>query len=171
MPLPLVGNPGAVRPPTHKPIDLQRLVAIAGELEDAIAVANADRLTPEVAEELAADLGASELQIYAAAALMTAIPCDASNPVRFELCIGGCQNFGAGELLEHLLKRHAQRREEDKPLFGIVAKRCLDLCHLAALVVLHTPDGRAGMPLATIAKLDEALALAFAEPPPEEAKP
>jgi NADH:ubiquinone oxidoreductase subunit E len=158
MPLPIAPGGRPTRPPTHKPIDLQQLITIASELEEALDVAGASALTPEVVEELAADLGASETRIYAAAALMTEIGCDHSAPTRFELCIGGCQGWGAVELLGHLLKRHAQRREGAQVPFGIVAKRCLDKCEHAPMVLLHTPDGTAGLPEATIAQLDEALA-------------
>jgi hypothetical protein len=93
--------------------------------------------------------------------MMTRIPCDTSDPVRIELCIGGCQNFGAVELLGHLLKRHAERREAGEPRFGIVAQRCLDHCDKAALVLLRTPNGVAGLPRATVADMDAAIAHAF----------
>jgi hypothetical protein len=102
------------------------------------------------------------VHVYAAAALMTEIGCDASDAVRFELCIGGCQAWGAGELLRHLLERHAQGRENDAPRFGIVAKRCLDKCDHAALVLVHTPNGTAALPAASIDALDEALAQVLA---------
>jgi NADH:ubiquinone oxidoreductase subunit E len=70
----------------------------------------------------------------------------------------GCQGWGAIDLLKHLLKRHAQRRGDEQTTFGVVAKRCLDKCEHAPIVLLHTPDGTAGMPAATVAQLDEALA-------------
>jgi hypothetical protein len=159
MSLPLAPRP---RPPTHKPYDAGRLMAVASELPDALGAANAERLTPEVAEDLAPDLDATEAQIYAAATLFTDIPCDFSNPIRFELCIGNCQGWGAGKLLEHLLQKHADRRSEGSPNFGIVTKRCLDKCDNAAMVLLHTPDGTAALPMATVASIDEAIAQLFA---------
>ena len=72
-----------------------------------------------------------------------------------------CQGWGAAELLDHLLKLHAHRRDDGDPGFGIVAKRCLDKCESAAIVLVHTPDGTAGLPEATNAQLDEALAQLF----------
>ena len=136
---------------------MRKLMNLAGELEEAFELLPADSLTPAIVEELAADLGAPKTHVYAAAAMMTEIPCDATAPVRFELCIGGCQAWGATELLGHLIKRHAQRDDDDKPLFGIVAKRCLDKCDRAAVVLVHTPDGTAGLSAATVEQLDEAL--------------
>ncbi len=145
------------RPQTHTPFDSGRLMAVASELGDALSAAGGERLTPELVEELSADLDATEAQVYAAAALFTDIPCDTSDPIRFELCIGACQSWGAAKLLDHLLKRHAQRRDAGSQ-FGIVAKRCLDKCDSATLVLVHTPDGTAALPMATIEALDEALA-------------
>ncbi len=157
MPLPIVGR-GPVTP-SHKPLDMRRLMSLAGDLQEAFSALDSQVLTPAIADELASELGASKVYLYAAAALMTQIPCDTSSPVRFELCIGGCQNMGAAVLLGHLLKRHAQRSEEKKSLFGIVTKRCLDHCDRAAVVLLHTPDGVVGMAHATVEKLDEAIAM------------
>ena len=136
-------------------------MSVATHLDDAVALA-ADGddlstvLTPELVAEVAADLAAPEAYVYAAAALMTEIGCNTSDPVRFELCVGGCQGWGAIDLLKHLLKRHAKHRDGDKTGFGVVAKRCLDKCEHAPIVMVHTPDGTAGMPAATVAQLDEA---------------
>ena len=159
MPLPIAGGGGGpTRPPTHTPLDMRRLMSIATQLDDELELLGKTELTPEVVEELAGEIGASAVQIYAAAALMSEIPCDASDPVRFELCIGSCQQWGAAELLAHLLKRHAQRRDDDAPRFGIVAKRCLDKCERAAVVLAHSPDGTASFAQAKPEQLDEAIA-------------
>lgn len=134
-------------------------MSIATQLDDELELTGKSALTPEVAEELAGEVGASAVQVYAAAALMTEIPCDASDPVRFEICIGGCQQWGAAELLGHLLKKHAQRREAGASTnFGIVAKRCLDKCERAAVVLAHSPNGTASFAEAKPEQLDEAIA-------------
>jgi NADH:ubiquinone oxidoreductase subunit E len=148
---------GAPRPPTHEPLSLDTLTRVATKLEDALQAEGEERLTPEVVENVAADLGVPELHVYAAAATLTEIPCDVSAPVRFELCLGGCQAWGACELLDHLLLRHAERRDDDKPNFGIVVKRCLDRCQSAPVVFAHSDAGSAGLPQATTDNLDEAI--------------
>jgi NADH:ubiquinone oxidoreductase subunit E len=132
------------------------------KLEDALEAEGAELLTPQLVEDLAADLGVPELHVYAAAANLTEIGCDASAPIRFELCLGGCQAWGAGELLDHLLLRHAQQRDDERD-FGIVVKPCLDKCQAAPVVLVHTPDGPAGLPKATTAQLDESLEHLFGE--------
>jgi len=129
-------------------------MSVALELEDAFELESADALTPQLVEEIAVEIGVSSIYVYAAAATLTEIPCDASDPVRFELCIGGCQAWGASELLKHLLARHQQA---DGPSFGIVAKRCLDKCDQGAVVFIHTPDGKAGLSAAKVTDLDQAL--------------
>ena len=128
---------------------MNRLVNLAVQIEEAFEMAGAETLTPALAAEIAADVGA---HVYAAVALMTEIACDASAPVRFEVCVGGCQQWGAMDLVKHLVKR---RGDDDG--YGIVAKNCLDKCEHAAMVFVQTPDGRAGIPSATTAKLDEAI--------------
>lgn len=130
---------------------------LAAELDDALALTGKSQLTPEVADEIADDIGASPVQVYAAAANLTEIACDASDPIRFELCIGSCQGWGAAELLGYLLKEHRIRREEGAPTFGVVAKRCLDKCENAAVVFVHTPDGKAGLREASVDDLKKAL--------------
>jgi NADH:ubiquinone oxidoreductase subunit E len=137
-------------------------MSVASELDDAFELIDGDKLTPEIVEELASDIGASVVHVYAAAALMTEIECDTSEPLRFELCIGGCQGWGSAELLMHLLKKRAARIDDDAASFGIVVKRCLDHCDKAAMMFVQTPDGRAAIPEASVAKLDEALAQLFA---------
>ena len=148
---------GPSRPPTHEPLSLETLSRVASKLEDALEAEGAEQLTPELVELIAGDLGVPETHVYAAAASMTEITCEASGSVRFELCVGGCQAWGAVQLLDHLLLRHAERRTDDQPPFGIVAKRCLDKCQHAPMVFVHTQDGTAALPEASVTQLDEAL--------------
>ena len=159
MSLPIVGKKKApTREPTHAALDDGRLIQIATDLDDALADVGASALTPEVVEAIGEELGVRESHVYAAAALMTAHPCDASDPTRVEICVGNCQKWGAIELLDRALDVHGQRRHAGAPGFGVVARSCLDRCEQAAVVLLHTPDGTAGLPAATLAELDEALA-------------
>jgi hypothetical protein len=44
-----------------------------------------------------------------------------------------------------------------------VVKPCLDKCQAAPVVLVHTPDGTAGLPKATTAQLDESLEHLFGE--------
>lgn len=148
MPLPIAGGRPS-RAPTHQPLDLRRLMQLAPELEEACEDAEHETLSPELIEELAADLGASETHLCAAAAMMTDIPFDESDATRFEICVGGCQSWGALPVLQKLLTLRAQRREAGQPSFGVVPKRCLDKCDRAAVVIVKTPDGTAGISEAT----------------------
>jgi NADH:ubiquinone oxidoreductase subunit E len=150
MRLPIAGG-RPVRPATHPPIPMHRLMGLAVDIEEAFEAAGAESLTPELAEEIAADVGASVAHVYVAAAMMTQIACDTSATTRFEICVGGCQQWGAVAALQHLLKRH------EGSGYGIVAKNCLDQCEHAPMVFVQTPDGRAALPEATPAKLDEAI--------------
>lgn len=154
-------NGGDPRPATHTPIALERLTQLATKLEDALAAEGEDKLTPDLVEIIAGDLGAPEAHVYAAAATLTDIACDSGQPIRFEVCVGGCQSWGAVQILDHLLLRHAERRADELPVFSVVAKRCLDKCAHAPVVLVHTQDGSAGISRATSDKIDEALEQLF----------
>ena len=77
----------------------------------------------------------------------------AYDEVRVELCVGGCQKFGAVELLDRVLSVHERRHQKGLPVFGIVTKTCLDRCGLGPIVLFHTPDGNAEVPAEIIALL------------------
>ncbi len=163
MPLPIAGGGRPPRAPTHPPLDLRRLMQLAPEIEEAFSDAGHEYLTPERVEELAADIGASEAQLYAAAVMMTGIPFDEGAPVRFEVCIGGCQSWGAVPVLEKLVQLRARRIEAGQLSFGLVPRRCLDKCDRAAVVMVRTPDGTAGLSEVTPAAVEEAVEQALAQ--------
>ena len=161
MSLPILGDRSArkapSREPSHTALDDARLIQIASELDDALADLDATALSPAIVEAISEDLGVRESHVYAAAALMSEIPCDASAATRIEICVGNCQKWGAIELLDRVLEVHGQRAQAGEPGFGVVARACLDRCEGAAVILLHTPDGTAGLRAATLAELDEAL--------------
>jgi NADH:ubiquinone oxidoreductase subunit E len=135
---------------------------LAPELDEAFEDGGHERLTPELIEEFAADIGASEGQLCAVAAMMTDIAWDESAPVRFEVCVGGCQSWGALPVLDKLLKLRSKRVEEGAPSFGVVPKRCLDKCDRASVVIVKTPDGTAGLSEASPETIAEAVEQAMA---------
>ncbi len=154
MSLPIAGAP---RPPTHEPISMATLMNLARELDEAMNMGGHAVLDACLVDEIAGDLGARPSHLYAAAALMTAIPFDQSEQVRFVVCAGGCQRWGAVDLLDTLVSMRAQRVERGASSFGIVARRCLDTCDQAAVVRAHTPDGDGVLVGATPARLEEAV--------------
>lgn len=162
MSLPLAGGGRPTRPPTHKPLDLRRLMQLAPDIEESFDMTGQEKLTPELVEEIASDVGASETHVFAAVAMMTDIPFDESDATRFEICVGGCQQWGALPALEKLVQLRAKRREAGDTGFGVVPRRCLDKCDRAAVVVVRTPDGTAGLSEATPETVEEAVTQAMA---------
>lgn len=130
---------------------------IAPEVEEAFDMSGQERLTLELVEEIAADVGASEAQVVVSAAMMTDIQFDESAPIRFEVCVGGCQSWGAIPVFKELVKLRAAKNEA----FGVVPKRCLDKCDRAAVVLIKTPDGTAGISEATPESVAEAVSQAL----------
>lgn len=142
------------RPPTHQPIDPARLVRLAAELED---VAEDGVVTAEALDELALERGVGVEELYAALATSD-LELRREHAVRFEVCAGGCQKWGALPLIEHLADARAERVEDGEPAFDIVARPCLDQCDKAAAVLAVAPGGHALIPEATADELDEAIA-------------
>jgi NADH:ubiquinone oxidoreductase subunit E len=131
---------------------------VAAELEEAVTAAGGGPLNAERMEELAADLGAPLDHLYAAAGMMTMLPFDESDDAQFNVCVGGCQGWGAMDVIKRLAALHSQRRDDGKKTFGIIPRRCLDSCERAAVVLIKTPDGMAGIAGATTDSIDDAVA-------------
>ena len=159
MSLPIAGaNKSPSRPATHPSLDMGRMLQLAGELQDALTERGAEVLSPALIEDIADELGVRESHLYVAAATMSQLPCAAEGERRVEVCVGNCQKWGAVELLDRVLDLHGVRRtQQEEAGFDVVAKRCLDRCASAAVVYLHTPDGRAGLEATTVESLEAAL--------------
>lgn len=141
------------RPPTHQRLDLSRLAKLAAELEE---IAEDGAVTSEAVEDLAFERGVGPEEFYAALAT-TDLELRREHEVRFEVCAGGCQEWGALPLIEHLVDVRAERLEDGEPAFDIIPRACLDQCNKAAAVVAAGPDGHALIPEATADGLDEAI--------------
>jgi NADH:ubiquinone oxidoreductase subunit E len=159
MSLPIAGGGGGRPPvpPTHRPLGLPQLMNVASELEEAFSAEGGGPLNAERMEELAADLGAPLDHVYAAAGMMTMLPFDESDDAQFNVCVGGCQGWGALEVIKRLAALHSQRRDDGKKTFGIIPRRCLDNCERAAVVMIKTPDGMAGIAGATVEGVEDAV--------------
>jgi NADH:ubiquinone oxidoreductase subunit E len=154
MSLPIAGAP---REPTHVPLDPARLMRISTDCEDMLGELGAEALSPAVVEEVADETGARESHIYAAMTQLSEVPCEAGDDFRVELCIGGCQKYGSVEVLDRVLTVHGRRRHQGLPVFGVVTKACLDKCGIGPVVRFHTPDGAAGMTMATADRVEAAI--------------
>lgn len=143
------------RPATHQPLDVARLARLAAELEE---VAREGQLEAEAIDELALERGVGAGELYAALVTSDALELRLHHEVRFQVCAGGCQKWGAVPLIEHLADARAERLEDGQAAFDIVPRACLDQCDKAAAVLVVSPDGHALIPEATTDDLDEAIA-------------
>ncbi len=114
-------------------------------------------VTSEALIDLAAELGTGTENLYAALVTSEITLKNSGEEVQFEVCIGGCQQWGALPVLEHLIDLRMNRIEEGDPAFAIVPKACLNQCSAAPAVVLISPQGRALLPAATLEHIDEAI--------------
>ncbi len=141
------------RPTTHRAIEFGKLAKYGSSLEE---VAEDGVVDFEAILDLASELGVGA-QVLMAAIPNTELQVKASEPIRFEVCVGGCQEWGALDVAERLIDVREQREDDGGTLFDIVPRSCLDKCQSAAAVVVVTPDGRAVIEKATVAAIDEAL--------------
>jgi NADH:ubiquinone oxidoreductase subunit E len=152
--------PGAMRPPTHAPVDLTRLLRLGGELEEA---APAGVLTAEIIEDVAQSQGAPRSHVYAAAAVATQLGFERRHPVALVVCAGNCQQWGALEGLEQILQLRERRLADGKPAFDVRTRPCLDRCDFSPMVALETKDGVAAIPFANREKVAAAVSAVLDE--------
>lgn len=144
MSLPIAGGPSRPpTPPSHQPLDLRRLMKLGVDLEDALEEEGAEVVTPELIDSIADEQGVPATHLWAAAAMTTQLPFATVEKVRFVVCVGGCQGWGALDRLDQLLDIREQRLGGGLAGFDIHAKGCLDQCGKAPSIVVHTPDGTA----------------------------
>lgn len=156
------GPRGPARPPTHAPADMRVLMNLAMDLDD---IAVDDELSPDALEEFAEERGVPRAMVYAAVALAPHLPIARRHDIAFSCCVAGCQQWGALDRIEHLLRARDRRTEASQPAFDVLVRGCMDRCDQAPVVVVHTPDGVAAVPAEDNANLDAALAELFGETP------
>lgn len=158
MSLPIAGGgKGPNRPPTHKPLNLDRMMNLGLAVEEA---ADGAPIGADAIDDLALEQGVDAGALYAAAATTTDVAFAREHEVAFVACGGVCQNWGALARLEQLVTLRQQRLDEGKPGFDIQARRCLDRCGQAPVIQIQTPDGTAWITEATEEAVAEAVAQA-----------
>jgi len=139
------------RSPTHDDVPLARLSAMGLELED---IADGDTIALPALIELAEDRGRPASHYLAAVALATELGVAPAAATTIRVCAGTCQRWGALDLLDHLVARHAAASQ---PPFAIAPVSCLDRCDHAPACEIHGAHGRHVVAPASAAALDEAL--------------
>ncbi len=133
------------RSPTHEDIELGRLASMGLELED-IAIDDSIELAALI--ELAEDRGRPPSHYVAAIALATELRI-AGDGIELKICAGNCQRYGALDLIDALIDKHAT--VSWKPV------DCLDHCDNAPACELHGDHGALVIAPATVGAITEAL--------------
>lgn len=141
------------RSPTHADVDMSRLAAMGLEVEE-IAEPSAEgtqEVTLPALIELAEDRGRPVSHYLAAIPLGEDVKVAGTGPV-LKVCAGSCQQWGALDMLEHVVERWQRH-----PSFRLMPVECLDRCDQAPACELHSDHGQLVLAPATKAMLDEAL--------------
>ena len=136
------------RSPTHADVEMSRLAAMGLEVED---IAEHGEVTIPALVELAEDRGRPTSHYLASIPLGDEVKVAGTGPV-LKVCAGSCQQWGALDLLDHLVSRW-----QNKPTFKLAPIECLDRCDQAPACELHGDHGVLVLAPATKASLDEAL--------------
>ena len=137
------------RSPTHADVELSRLSAMGLEVEE---IAEAGEVTIPALVELAEDRGRPVSHYLASIPLGDDVHV-AGTGAALKVCAGSCQQWGALDLLDHVVERW-----QKQPSFRLVPVGCLDRCDQAPACELHGDHGTLVVAPATKASLDEALA-------------
>ena len=136
------------RSPTHADIELSRLSTMGLEVEE---IAEDEQVELPALVELAEDRGRPPSHYLAAAALQD-LRIAPSGPTTVRVCAGTCQQWGALDVLDHLVTRW-----QKSPTFTLAPVSCLDRCDQAPACEIASPSGQLVVAPATTAALDEAL--------------
>jgi NADH:ubiquinone oxidoreductase subunit E len=118
------------RSPTHEDIELGRLASMGLELED---IATDDVVELSALIELAEDRGRPASHYVAAVALATELRIAPGGAVALKICAGNCQRYGALDLIDALIAKHANVTWQPVD--------CLDRCDNAPACELHGDHG------------------------------
>ena len=130
------------RPETHKPASPMKLMELGLIVEEE---AEGEAVSVDLIENVADDEGVPIALVFAGAALIPGLNHEQSSDVRFEVCIGQCQSWGALERLNQLVALRLEAQGDRKANFDVVPVECLDRCDKAPVMRVHTPEGVAAL--------------------------
>jgi hypothetical protein len=124
--------------PTHEPLDVDAVWDLGEKI---------DELCPDglLSHEKLASIAAGEnvplSHIYTAAAFDPDYRWERAHERQIVVCLGACQAWGAGEIVEKLFELRQERLDAGGPGFDIVSVACLDRCMTPAAADTQGPDG------------------------------
>jgi len=132
---------------------MSRLATMGVEVEEIAELSAAGQMEVTIPAliELAEDRGRPVSHYLAAIPLGDEVKVAGTGPV-LKVCAGSCQQWGALDMLEHVVERWQKH-----PSFRLMPVSCLDRCDQAPACELHGDHGQLVLAPATKASLDEAL--------------
>jgi NADH:ubiquinone oxidoreductase subunit E len=154
MPLP------PTREPTSSPLDLELIWDLGDLISERVP---ARVLSSSLVAEIAAAAQVPQSHVYVAAGLDPMMEWTRHHAVAFYVCTGGCQAWGAVEVLSRLIEMRDERDASEAPSFDILPRGCVNLCDRAAAVVSTGPHGQAVHPELKVEQLDEIVDVLLSE--------
>lgn len=129
------------RPPTHEALDVDAVWDLGDRID---ALAPDLRVTPALLARAAAEAGVPPSHAYVACSVDPRLEWERTTELTLVSCVGGCQGWGAVEVLERLLAERDARRAEGRPSFDVATRGCLNMCQRAPAVFSFGARGQAG---------------------------
>jgi NADH:ubiquinone oxidoreductase subunit E len=131
------------RTPTHEPLNLE----VVWDLSDVIDERReGGPVTAELLAAVAAEAGVPLSHAYVAASVDPDLDWQSRDTVTVRVCTGGCQAWGAVDVLERFLALRRARAEAGLETFDVVAVACLNTCDRPTAVTSAGPHGYATHP-------------------------
>lgn len=157
MSLSILGGP--TTPPTTQPVPVDRLMALAMSVDEALRGSEHSTVSHELLSHLSTTLDAPITHLYAAAAFAR-LPFKHEHKQGVVVCTGRCQAWGALAELEWLLDERERRVGAGEPGFDVHTRSCLDQCSRPPVLRIYSStSGTAVVAPFDRPKLREALEL------------
>jgi len=128
------------------------------DLSDAIEDAAPDkRVSHELMVQVAEAQSCPVSHAYIGAAIDPMLQWQRQSDLTIHVCVGSCQGYGAGEVLDKLLEAKEARSSGGNPAFDVVPRGCLSACERGPVLASNGAHGQALHPEVSVASVDEIL--------------
>jgi NADH:ubiquinone oxidoreductase subunit E len=140
------------RTPTHEPMDLNDQWDLSDAIDDA---APDKRVSHELMVQVAEAHSCPVAHVYIGASVDPVLQWQRQSELTIHVCVGACQGYGAGEVLDRLLEVRDARSLDGKPAFDVVPRGCLSACERAPVLASNGSHGQGLHPEVSVATVDE----------------
>ena len=148
------------RKPTHQPMDLNDQWDLSDAIDD---VAPDKRVSHELMVQVAEAQSCPVGHVYIGASIDPMLQWQRQSDLTIHVCVGACQGYGAGEVLDRLLEVRDARSSAGKAAFDVVPRGCLSACERAPVLASNGSHGQALHPEVSVTSVEEIMDVLLSE--------